>query len=608
MSKVFHPGFEPSADHIFIHPIPRDMFLFLEKVWFAFVNKVVSLTFIDGRLAFEHSVFEVIDGDRMRISVSSSQTKMKKLVGQASPKEFRELIARVRPVPMDDPLNMSAAFLRRSIIDLSKCSPPPVADLALKKPGNLHPDLTRLLTPSMNYGVCVPLFTKGQALGMLWGIHNKPLSSSEREEIGWQFQTLHEGIDNIVAEELDCNRDDYIVRRAIEKIETNSRVDQVIYRRQGPRLPPVKSLYAYSYRFKRQYRMDSSWIVPLSEGFSISLKQYLPHEENRTGVNLLMIPGFFCNRSAMDRLARQMALGHGFKVFALNIRGRGRITLPPERRRDWTVDDYIWKDFPAALRWIRDHFPDERTVVVGHSMGGMIPKFYAGSYDSILAGRSRDGLPDPNESIAGIVSLSSPSYVGLDLKIPGIGLLEKGAGLFTTPLIGGILRRLMFDTVPAPLKTVDLNHFFTLLGSMTRPSRMISYNLSRQVLTIKDFVGYRQISPPEWYFLMEDVFCRESLKVVFQFVHSQLADRAFMSFDGNTNYTEGLSNLRLPVHAFFGENDTLAPPDSIRDGLAMITSQNKKQTLVPQGHLGIIMHPETVRFICEKATKWIEKL
>lgn len=607
-----HDTFGPRAEQIHVPPISKDLQSFLEKIWFAFVNKVVSLRFLNDQFVFNHSVFEAIQGEQLRITVSSSKYAMRELAQKTDrpPPPFKDFVARTKPIPLDDERNYSATLIRRAIIDVARGQTPTIAELdLLREAPCLHPKLITLLTPAMTFAWLVPLFVRQTPIGVLWGIRNGPITRPQRRQVDWKLQTLVEGISNIISYELDHDRDHYTCRRSIEKIEENSHINHILHRRQAPGLPPVKSLYAYSYRFRRAYRLDTSYLVPSSGGHSISIKQYLPREANPAPVNLLMIPGFFCNRSAMDRLAMEMALKYRYKVLSLDVRGRSRFTAPRNKRDlSWTVDDYIQHDFPTALTWISEHFPGERTVVFGHSMGGMIPLFYTGSYRTIQRLLGRTGLPDPNERLAGIVTLSSPSHIDLKPDIALLDLIRRGAGLLPRRLASRALTKVLSQTVPLSFRTIDLNRFFTLLAKVSKTLRALSFNLGTRMPTIKDFVGYEQITPPEWYFLMEDVFCEESSKVVFQFIRSQLGERTFVSFDERINYTEELRNVRTPIYAFMGSKDTLAPPRTIQHGLDRMTQATIRTNTYRQGHLGIIMHPRTVKRICARAHEWIQTL
>ena len=113
-------NFSPIASDLYIPRISPFVYSFLEKVWFAFVNKAVSLNFSNDEYCFEHSVFEVLQGDYLLITVSSSQFILKELADKSHPESFKKFIQNTRPIPLQDPLNGSACAIRNAIIDRSK--------------------------------------------------------------------------------------------------------------------------------------------------------------------------------------------------------------------------------------------------------------------------------------------------------------------------------------------------------------------------------------------------------------------------------------------------------------------------------------------------------
>ena len=108
----------------------------------------------------------------------------------------------------------------------------------------------------------------------------------------------------------------------------------------------------------------------------------------------------------------------------------------------------------------------------------------------------------------------------------------------------------------------------------------------------------------------EDVFCEESIKVLLQFLRSQLGhDKSFWSYDGNINYTqEQQDNFELPIFSVIGNLDKIVPAETIEDVLNLPKPKNKKVARFDQGHLGIIFHHETVQSITKQADEWIRDL
>jgi pimeloyl-ACP methyl ester carboxylesterase len=60
----------------------------------------------------------------------------------------------------------------------------------------------------------------------------------------------------------------------------------------------------------------------------------------------------------------------GFDCFALDLRGHGASREGPAR--DWTFDDYLDLDLPAALDAVRTVTGEERVLLVGHSQGALL--------------------------------------------------------------------------------------------------------------------------------------------------------------------------------------------------------------------------------------------
>lgn len=596
----------PESDEIYILPIPPERDEFIQKVQTAFVNKMVSLTFSNDELIFDFAIFEKVQGRNLKITASSSQYYIKTLTNNQAPEGFRRFLAKTRPIDLDHERNLSAQIMRQSILEMKQGRKPLVEYIDMRNDPRLHPKLRKLVTKTMRYAMGTPLFMRGQPIGMLWGIRRKALSLAQKKEVEQQLHSLREGIEIILVEEMDSERDAYFARRKIDKIDTLSTLETLLYTRYPGQTIPVKSQFRYSYRYQAHFRQDTSFIVPTSQGFSISLKRFLPEKLNGRNLTILMIPGFFCNRSLMDRIAREMALRFGYRVFTLDMRGRSKFTLPKTgiTRLLWSVDDYIWDDFPKALRWLRENYPEDRVVVLGHSMGGMIPQFYASAREFCQELCQREDLPDPDGLIAGIVAITSPSYINLKFSNQWLEILfrylrDLGQNRVLNPAF-----RLFSLGLESAVGTIDLNSFFNFLHKMSQTIRNLSFDIGK-LPTIKDFIGYPQITPPEWYFFMEDVFCEESIRVIIQFLSSMTEEGAFRSLDGRINYTLAQEKLKIPLLSVIGTLDTLAPPHTVLHTQNLARSPKNKILEFEQGHLGIITHPPTVRAIAEATHDWL---
>jgi len=599
-----------NEEEIYIFPIAEPVYNFLEKVWSSFVNKMVALTFPNQEHIFDHSVFEVIQGSEMRIVASATHFKMKEIIGQKKNKDIQDFINKTKPIPLNDEKNESARIIQRAIMAYSYMRRPEVEFVELRRYANLHPHLKMLLTETMRYAVGIPLIVKDSPIGILWGIRRKMLTEEQKKDIISQLHTLFDVIEYVVGLEVDRKGDEYFAKKNIEKADTTSTIHHLLYTIQPGQKDPVTSIIAHSHTYNMMYRLDASYIVPTTNGYSVSIKHFASEQMNHSNTIILTIPGFFCRRSIMDKVSREMALRYGYRVFSMDMRGRSRYTLPRYGKKySWTLDDYIYDDFPAVIQWIHNNFPGQDIVVMGHSMGGMIPRFYAAAYEKIRKMEGKQNRIDPNKYIRGIVSITSPNYMDLESSILGLSFVKNGVRMIPSKAVYDLLFNLVSFPVKNTLSTIDLNSFFKFVLNLHSSLRQFSFQVSTTIVNLNDFVGYKQISPAEWYFLVEDVFCEESVKVILQFVRSQIShENGFYSYDGNINYTAEMKNLKIPVFSVVGTVDKIVPPATVEGMISYQNIPNQKISYYEQGHLGIVFHQETVSKMCAEAHEWIQSL
>lgn len=603
-------SYEPGPGFLYIPPIPRSRFDFLSQVQSAFVNKVVSFTFPDFSHCFDYSVFEIIDGHYMRVTASSSRFQLRELAEHKGVEVFKKFISRTRPLAIGHEKNLSAQMMRQSLYNIAHDLPPMVEFLHIASEERLHGAMKRLAPKGVRYAVGIPIIIDRKPVGVLWGIHRRSFSADQRRDVRQQMISLSRSIDFIISEELVEGADAYSARRKIEKHDPTANLETLVYTHVPDQEKPVKSMVLYSNRYSEKYRQDTNYIVPTVKGYNISLKRYLPEHLNGQDRILLMLPGFFCNRSIMDRLAKEMALEHGYPVFTLDVRGRSKETLPNKifNNYHWSVDNYIWEDFPAALQWLKATHPGKKIVVFGHSMGGLIPLFYSAAYDKHGKKRSGELAIKPESMIDGIVSITSPIYIRIAAENAWFNMFRSSAKMLTGNALADPIMRMVNFTLTSTLGGIDLNKFFTFLNSISASIRTVSFDVTYRLPTIKEFIGYEQITPPEWYFMMEDVFCEESMLVISQFIRSLIDGDNFMSIDKEINYTLECNELEIPHFTVVGTVDEIAPPDTVRQGHLAGKSPKNRIAEYKQGHLGIITHPETVKQIAIDTDEWIRAL
>jgi pimeloyl-ACP methyl ester carboxylesterase len=151
------------------------------------------------------------------------------------------------------------------------------------------------------------------------------------------------------------------------------------------------------------------------DGWWLALYRYVPRRRSHH-TPVLLCHGMSSNRWDMDgpgrvSLARYL-VRRGYDVWVVELRGAGRSTRPTwwnGKRYDWTFEDYVYHDAPAALQKVLHETGAHQVHWVGHSMGGMI------AYALLMS--------PVHQKIASAVTLGSPtmSKVGdplLDFGVP----------------------------------------------------------------------------------------------------------------------------------------------------------------------------------------------
>jgi len=137
--------------------------------------------------------------------------------------------------------------------------------------------------------------------------------------------------------------------------------------------------------------------------------------------------------------AADQLVAHGFAVFALDLRGRGK--SDGERFYVETVDDYV-SDVAGAIRIAKSRHPGLPLFLLGHSAGGVVSATYTLENQSELAGFICESfafqVPAPGFALAAIKGLShlAPRLPVLKLKNEDFSRdPEAVAALNSDPLI-----------------------------------------------------------------------------------------------------------------------------------------------------------------------------
>jgi len=126
---------------------------------------------------------------------------------------------------------------------------------------------------------------------------------------------------------------------------------------------PARAAHAPVYYTAGVQRVDTA------DGWKLALGRYAPEGSGRAA--LLLTHAMMASARTLRSLATGLA-SRGFDVFALDFRGHGQSGPPRAREADWSFDDYVRFDLPAALDAVKRTARCREVAYVGHSLGGLV--------------------------------------------------------------------------------------------------------------------------------------------------------------------------------------------------------------------------------------------
>jgi predicted alpha/beta hydrolase len=118
---------------------------------------------------------------------------------------------------------------------------------------------------------------------------------------------------------------------------------------------------------------------------------------------VLLLHAMMVSRKTMDRPAGaglgSVLAARDFGVVSFDLRGHGESGPSAREGARYSYDDYVLRDIPTLVAFVRESFPERPVVVVGHSLGAHTTLAAAGVFP--------DKSPDGIVSIAGNMWLPS---------------------------------------------------------------------------------------------------------------------------------------------------------------------------------------------------------
>lgn len=257
----------------------------------------------------------------------------------------------------------------------------------------------------------------------------------------------------------------------------------------------------------------------------------------------------------------------GYDCWAIDLRGN-LCTVPPfgRKRGEPTIDDYLLKDIPAAIDYIRKHTGYARVHWIGHSMGGML--LYA--YDAAVG----------SDLLASATTMGSPlDFQGVPFKEPKLlmwlrlcsGTLFRAFGRLLT--MGLVRFRPNNPLVPFNWDNMDPKcDSLALYGAFEAPpipvARALSYAASNKVLRVKN---------------------------------------------GEVDVVESLKNIHVPLFAMYGAADPFVPIPNAEAFINDMSQQDKRILVLSKenghaadySHVDMAMGRDIKADVCDPIVEWL---
>ncbi|MFC5472496.1 alpha/beta fold hydrolase [Paraherbaspirillum soli] len=125
--------------------------------------------------------------------------------------------------------------------------------------------------------------------------------------------------------------------------------------------------------------IESHIQIPAADGYQLGANLYYSDESHFPETVAIVNCATGVKASYYSRYARFLA-AHGYLAITYDYRGIGESRPASLRHLQATKCDWGSKDFEGVMQWVMKNFPDARIVVVGHSIGGVMPGFSASNW------------------------------------------------------------------------------------------------------------------------------------------------------------------------------------------------------------------------------------
>jgi pimeloyl-ACP methyl ester carboxylesterase len=276
--------------------------------------------------------------------------------------------------------------------------------------------------------------------------------------------------------------------------------------------------------FEIKWTPDEIHFITAGDGFRLAVSRRLP-QEIKYIEPVILCHGLGANRYNLDFNEEYSLARHftklGYDTYIIEMRTVGLSSKPhlfSESRWNIYFDDIVKYDIPAIIRNAKLKSGFNKVFWVGHSLGGMV--MYAALQDR---GIERD--------VRSLVAISSPPVFTRQPELKKFIPMLKSARIFSH------IKQEFWGRLFAPylIRAIPYSEIAANIDNIDTPTlRRIFVNLASDISsTLISQIG-------DW---VENGFIRDKMK--------------------EKNYSEGISNIEIPIFAITGSVDLICPKEAI---------------------------------------------
>ena len=317
--------------------------------------------------------------------------------------------------------------------------------------------------------------------------------------------------------------------------------------------------------------------IETSDGWSIAIHHYAPKGAKKQSTPVLLCHGISSNKYNWDLNDEysfpSYIAAKGFDTYVVELRGSGQSMQPglfDEKSYDYSFDDYVLKDLPAAIDFVASRSDTGQVHWMGHSMGSMVMYAYL----------QRVG----QDKIRSVTAVGSPPKL-----FEGNDSLGRGISLF--PVVDFV-----YDELPS--------------GLLVRTVAPLAYPgviAPQHVLW-----NYDNLDPDVARQTGAHAVDNLSSQVVRQLVAGR--DKGYLtSADGLYNYTDGMKKIEVPIFFVVGILDQMAPPSVMVEAFRKVSSKEKRIEILSSangyahdyGHVDLVLGKTAPREVFPLLEQWL---